>query len=164
MAVKRFGGGKKRELDKPLNLIPFISFLSVVVSFLIATAAWNQLVQIEITLPSQGAPSEKKDPNKPELSLTIIVTEDELQIAGAGAALPPIPNKNGEYDLEALDKKLKDIQEKFPDNRNALVMVESEIIYEKVVNVVDVALQNGIDGLSLTPYTSAKKLREAAGK
>lgn len=159
MSVKRFANTSKREMDKPLNLIPFISFLSVVVSFLIATAAWNQLVQIEIMLPSQGAPSSAQNPNEPQLSLTIIVTEENLQIAGAGAALPAIPMKDGKYDLEALNKTIADIQKKFPQNREAIVAIESSIVYEKVVNVLDVALKNGIDGLSLTPYTPASKLQ-----
>lgn len=165
MAVKRFSRAGKREMDKPLNLIPFISFLSVVVSFLIATAAWNQLVQIEVLLPSQGAPAQQQqDIDKPILSLTIIVTVDNLQIAGAGGAIPPIPmipdpDRPGEmkYDLEALDKMLKDIQKKFPDNRDAILAIEGDVLYEKIINVLDVALKNNITGLSMTAYTRAGK-------
>ena len=67
--------------------------------------------------------------------------------------------KDGKYDLEALNKTIADIQKKFPQNREAIVAIESSIVYEKVVNVLDVALKNGIDGLSLTPYTPASKLQ-----
>lgn len=187
MAIKRFSGGGKREMDKPLNLIPFISFLSVVVSFLIATAAWNQLVQIEILLPTDSGPSKTEDdPDKPKLSLTILVTTDNLQIAGAGGAIPPIemitqqqldvkisqrdktpppppPQTEQEkeravrmvYDLVELDAKLKQVQEKFPENQDAILAVESEVKYEKIVNVLDVALRNKITGLSLTAYSRA---------
>lgn len=160
MAVKRLRAKSSREFDRSLNLIPFISFLSVVVSFLIAGAAWVQLAQIEITLPSQGAAPSQKPPGGEDLTLTIMITTEKLQFAGGGGALPPIPNKeDGSYDLEKLDKTLQEIKKTFPNQRDVILATQSAVQYEKLINVMDMCLKNGYDGLSLAPYTSPEELR-----
>lgn len=160
-------------MDQALNLIPFIAFLSVIVAFLIAGAAWVQLAQIQIALPSQPAPGQQKQDKGPELTLTIIMTLNQLQIAGSGAALPPIKNKPDEvdpnntlgiYDLEGLEKKLKEIQDKFPDNRDVIMAVQSAVKYKDIVSVMDICLKNNIDGISLAPYTSPDEIKARAGK
>ena len=61
MTVSVGGGeGGKKSIQADLNLVPFIDFLSVLISFLLVSAVWTQLARINVTQKSAsgGAPSD----------------------------------------------------------------------------------------------------------
>lgn len=160
--------GGDREMDKPLNLIPFISFLSVVVTFLVAGAAWATITQVETALPSPGQGKANTDPAG-ELTLSVVVSEDGYQIAGSGGALSPIPlleqPKHGTlFDLETLDSKLAEIKEIFPEQKSVILAIQSQITYDDIVRTMNVCLKHDLQGISLAPYTSPKEMRARLGR
>jgi biopolymer transport protein ExbD len=54
------GGSGTKSVNAELNLVPFIDFLSVLISFLLVSAVWTQLARINVTQKSAsgGAPSD----------------------------------------------------------------------------------------------------------
>ena len=54
-------------------------------------------------------------------------------------ALGVYPRENdGDYDFEALGKKLSELKEKYPDKTDAAILLESDISYNTLVQVMDI--------------------------
>jgi biopolymer transport protein ExbD len=53
VAVSSYTGGR-RPLDSEINMIPMIDFLMVTVSFLLITAVWSQMKQVEVSAQVPG--------------------------------------------------------------------------------------------------------------
>jgi hypothetical protein len=47
------------------------------------------------------------------------------------------PNSEDGYDFEALSTKLSDIKKKYPEKTDAAILLESEIAYDTLVQVMD---------------------------
>ena len=93
------GGGrdKKRSLDAALNLVPFIDFLSVLISFLLVSAVWTQLSRINVaTAHEPGADATPITSPREALVITIqdsgFLVEngpiEKTQIARSGVSAP----------------------------------------------------------------------------
>lgn len=65
------GGGGKRSLDFELNLVPFIDLLSCCISFLLITAAWNQLSRIPTNQKADPPGASRPDQEKKHVELMV---------------------------------------------------------------------------------------------
>ncbi len=151
-------GKGKRELpvSGDVNVIPFIDMLSVIIIFLIMVASFINLGVVESSMPRSGpsaqvAEKKKKEEKKKKLNLTIAITDKGFYIGGAGAILttkgePTIPKKpNGEYDYEALNEKLWEIKQKFPDEWDVIIMPEDQIEYQVIIKTMDASREKWIE-------------------
>jgi len=152
MAVMKIRKGHGRNFDVELPVEAYIAVASKLVTYLVIGAVWMQLTQIEVALPSVGDSSSTSA--QQELSLTIKVDEKQIQIVASGGSLPPFPNlPDGEFDLPKLEEKLGEIKTKFQGQREVILAVQATIKYEKIVNLMDVCIRKGFDGIALSPYT-----------
>jgi len=118
-----------------LLLVPMIDIFTVLVTFLLMTAVFSRTVILELKLPPANA--QFKDP-PPGLQLEITVRRDSLLVADRNSGpLAPLPNKNGAYDYDALSQYLQQVKAKFPDKTEATVLLEPQIPYDTVVQVMD---------------------------
>jgi biopolymer transport protein TolR len=137
-APKR-GHTRKQRIDEELELVPFIDMLAVLIVFLLITATALQTAVIEISLPSSGISAGGAAPSsQSELNLSLIITDQGFRIGGAGAILPLIPKRNGEYDLATLEEDLKEVKEKFEDQESIILISEPEVIYDDIIHIMDV--------------------------
>src|ERR1041384_6396333 len=99
MGVSLPGGGGKRTLDFDLNLVPFIDLLSCCISFLLITAAWNQLARIETNQKvDQPGKSTMKD-EKGRVNVQIDAGGYRILLPETDA-FAPVPKKDGEFDRD----------------------------------------------------------------
>jgi biopolymer transport protein ExbD len=116
-----------------VNVIPFIDMLSVIIIFLIMVASFLNLGVVESSMPKAGesasvAQPEKKKEEKEKLNLTIAITDKGFYVGGAGAILqekagePTIPKVDGKYDFKALNDKLWEIKQKYPDEWDVIIL------------------------------------------
>src|SRR5262249_56386841 len=69
------GRGGRKPVDIDMNLIPFIDMMSVLVAFLLLTAVWTNLAQINIKPGGLGHDTEQLPPQQPPINLSILVAQ-----------------------------------------------------------------------------------------
>jgi biopolymer transport protein ExbD len=118
-----------------LLLVPMIDIFTVLVTFLLMTAVFSRTVILELKLPPANA---EFTPPPPGLQLEVIVRKDSLLVSDRNSGpLAPFPNQNGSYDLDGLSRYLQEVKSKFPDKTEATVLLEPDIPYDTVVQVMD---------------------------
>src|SRR5262245_32311681 len=93
------GGGGRRKLDFELNLVPFIDLRSCCISFLLITAVWTQMAQLETTQKLEGGQSGQEKPKK--INITIGTSGYELSLPDAPTACT-IGRDGTKYDVTKL--------------------------------------------------------------
>jgi biopolymer transport protein ExbD len=118
-----------------LLLVPMIDIFTVLVTFLLMTAVFSRTVILELKLPSQN--TEFREP-PPGLQLEVIVRNNLLQAADRNTGpLATFPNTPQGYDYNGLSDYLQQVKAKFPDKTDATVLLEPDIAYDTVVQVMD---------------------------
>lgn len=120
-----------------LLLVPMIDIFTVLVTFLLMTAVFSRTVIMELKLPTQSA--ELVEP-PPGLELEILLRSDMVQVADRAAGpLVTFPRSGPDapYDLEGLSQYLQVVKAKYPDKTNATLLLEPEIPYDSLVQVMD---------------------------
>lgn len=151
---------RKRELpvSGDINVIPFIDMLSVIIIFLIMVVSFVNLGAVESSLPRAGGGGgaevvqggEQKEEER--LDLTIAITERGFYVGGAGAILiqrggePTIPIKpNGEHDFQALNDKLWEIKQRYPNEWTVIILPEDSIRYDVIIKTMDAAREKWVE-------------------
>ena len=122
-----------------LEITAFINLIVVLVPFLLSVAVFTHLSVIDLALPAQSNERvQNLDPNKP-LKLEVIVRAKYVEVNDkhGGRIIDPIPNVTSGPDVKTLSTTIKMIKEKFPQHDDASVLVENEIPYDRVVQVMD---------------------------
>ena len=119
-----------------LQLVSMIDIFTVLVTFLLMTAIFSRTVVLDLKLPSNNA----SFPELPKgLNLEVIVRADSLTVADRGTGpLHTMPNTaTGRYDLEGLTQYLKFVKSRYPDKVDATVLLEPQIAYDTLIQVMD---------------------------
>ena len=142
-------GHRGEEKIPPLNIIPVMNLMIILIPALLLMASFVQLAVINVAAPQIGSgdPQERdQEDDEPPLNLTITVTELGFTIAGSGAVLPgegeeggpTIPMlPTGEYDFEGLTNKLVELKDNFPDEDQVIINAEDDIKYKTLIEVMD---------------------------
>lgn len=126
---------RRKRKPSELLLVPMIDIFTVLVTFLLMTAVFSRTVVLELNLPASQA--EFKDP-PPGLQLEVLVRKDLIQVADRNTGpLATMPNKPEGYDYETLTSYLKRVKAKFPEKTDATVLLEADIPYDTLVQVMD---------------------------
>jgi biopolymer transport protein ExbD len=122
----------KEELE--LNITTFLNLMVVLVPFLLITAVFSRMAVIELNLPSStsGPPSEVGF--RPE----VIVRELGLEITNGKQIIAAIPKVDGDYDLATLATYMRSLKEDYSEVDAASVLVEPQIEYDYLIQVMDV--------------------------
>jgi biopolymer transport protein ExbD len=124
-----------RRMRKPteLLLVPMIDIFTVLVTFLLMTAVFSRITIMELDLPSaaSGAVTE------PRFRLEVIVREAGFELTNGSALIATVPKVNGEYDLKTLSQLALSLKQDYPDADDASVLLEPEIAYDHLIQVMD---------------------------
>lgn len=162
---------KKLPEPEPLNLVPIMNLVTILIPVLLMAIKSLELAVIDTKLPAIGAPAPPSDdvPDKPPLNLSIAITNSGFRIIGAdnyiypegvpqapegGQAPPTIPCKsNGscrntdDYQFDQLSKKLLVIKnmaiDEERDSDNVILMPSTNTRYEVLVKSMDAARKSG---------------------
>jgi biopolymer transport protein ExbD len=118
-----------------LNVVPMIDMMIILVFFLIFTAVFTKTNVLELNLP--GADSAV--PDLPEgLNLEVVVRKDKIEVADRGTGLlKTLPRTAEAHDLKGLSDYLQLVKSKYPDKQDATILLEQEIQYDTLVQVMD---------------------------
>ena len=137
MINRRRGGRRQNSAAVELNITAFMNLMVILVPFLLMTAVFSRLAILELNLP--GSSTESVDPQDQVFQLEIIVRKDKLEVGDRNQGLLGIyPNsEDGEYDYDALSSKLSELKDRYPDKTEASILLESDIEYNTLVQVMD---------------------------
>jgi biopolymer transport protein ExbD len=136
---------RKRRQHEPaeLNITSFMNLMVILVPFLLITAVFSRMAVIELNLPTAEAVTQQEEP---EFALEVIVREDVIEVGDRNAGvLKQFVKAEGHYDLVALTDYLKRVKGNFPDQLSATLLLESDIDYEVLVQVMDAVRTYRID-------------------
>lgn len=159
-------GEELSEESGELNLVPYLDIIMNIIMFLLATVTFAaSMGNINLTLPT-AAPlttlhSPEQKPPRPELNLTVSISDRGFTIATSGAVLyqgfqfvpeglsqttrelPTLPLNGGQYDFAALTRALGQIKDHYPDEDRAVITASPQISYELLVNTMDAMRESG---------------------
>ena len=129
--------GRRNVETAELNITAFMNLMVILVPFLLITAVFSRLAILELNLP--GSSTEPADPETQVFQLEVIVRKDKIEVGDRNQGLLGIyPNtEEGEYDYEALSVKLVELKERYPSKTDAAILLESDIEYDTLVQVMD---------------------------
>ncbi len=145
--MRRSRRDSRRNVDTAeLNITAFMNLMVILVPFLLITAVFSRLAILELNLP--GSSTEPADPQELVFQLEVIVREGRIEVGDRNiGALGIYPNTADGYDYEALSAKLSEIKQSYPEKTEAAILLESNITYDTLVQVMDrVRIQEKIEG------------------
>ena len=129
-------GGRRHIEQAELNITAFMNLMVILVPFLLITAVFSRLAILELNLPASS--TEPADPQELTFQLEVIVRDNKIEVGDRNVgALGVYPNTVDGYDYESLSEKLTEIKDKYPQKTDAAILLESEIPYDTLVQVMD---------------------------
>ena len=140
---------RKRRHDEPeINLIPFIDVLLVVLIFLMLSTTFNQLTQIQITLPSADTEKQSTAPD----TLTLGIQADGRYSLNQQALIPASVT-----DIQAALQAAK------AGPQTVLVIAaDQNVRHQLVVSAMEAARRSGVNRVTFAAQSSAAAKDKAA--
>jgi biopolymer transport protein ExbD len=136
MIGSRRGGRRNNEVTAELNITAFMNLMVILVPFLLITAVFSRLAILELNLP--GSSTEPVEPQDQVFQLEVIVRSDRIEVGDRNQGLLGIyPSNDDGYDFEAVGDKLAELKLRYPEKTNASILLEQEISYDTVVQIMD---------------------------
>ncbi|HNP64645.1 MAG TPA: biopolymer transporter ExbD [Woeseiaceae bacterium] len=136
MIRSRRGGRRHNEDTAELNITAFMNLMVILVPFLLITAVFSRLAILELNLP--GSSSEPVEPQDQVFQLEVIVRSDKIEVGDRNQGLLGVyPNTDGGYDYEAVASKLQELKKRYPKKTDASILLEQEIAYDTLVQIMD---------------------------
>jgi biopolymer transport protein ExbD len=136
--MKHIRGHRQRHKEaEELNITAFMNLMVILVPFLLITAVFSRLAVLELNLPNSQSQVVDQPP-EPELQLEITIRENSIEVGDRNEGrLQLFENSAESYDLVALSDYLQTVKRSFPDKADATVLLEPDIDYQTIVEVMD---------------------------
>lgn len=120
-----------------LNIVPMIDVFVVLLFFLIFTAVFSKTSIVELNLPAATTEQPLELPEN--LELEVVVRQQSLVVQDKNTGpLKELPNGADGYDFASLSAFLSRVKAQFPELRQATLLLEQDISYDTIVQVMDV--------------------------
>ena len=118
-----------------LDMTTFLNLMVALIPFLLVTAVFSRITIVELNLPSSVSAA---TPSQPVFRLEVIVRKEGFELTNGSALIATIPKVSGEYDLKSLGELVLSLKRDYPDADDASVLLEPEIEYDHLIQVMDV--------------------------
>lgn len=132
--TKRHLHRRGRAETPELNITTFLNLMVVLIPFLLISAVFSRVTIQELSVPTSAGAS---GPSTPNFAIEVIVRKAGLEIANGSSVEAALPLKNGEYDMELLSQILLRLKAAYPDKQDATVLMEPEIEYNYLIQIMD---------------------------
>ena len=118
-----------------INIVPMLDVMVILIFFLIFTAVFSKMNILELNLPVDGGPP----PVLPAvLELEVIVRSNAIEVADRNTGLlQRLPDTAQGKDFEGLSNYLRRVKIRFPEKKDATVLLEADIPYDTMVQSMD---------------------------
>jgi len=145
-----------RQMDSEIDLVAFISLLSVCICFLLLTVVWVQVgsLLVKQAVGGQAAEETKKEPAlwtliRPGGSLELRLENVPRKFARRFGRI--IKGKDGKLDLNGLKEQVSQLKQQIPEINMALVKPQSKSVYGEVIELMDALKGEGFNNLGMAP-------------
>ncbi|TVS14695.1 MAG: biopolymer transporter ExbD [Gammaproteobacteria bacterium] len=134
--MRRRRSKARRQEQQELDITAFLNLMVILVPFLLITAVFSRLAIIELSVPTSADGGEAVEES---LQLEVIVRGDAIEIGGRDAGLLTVLPRDEEagYDFAGLNTYLQRIKAEDPDRTVATVLLEPDVNYDVLVQVMD---------------------------
>ena len=151
------GTDEKGSVNVDLNIIPFIDLMSCLTAFLLVTAVWVNIAQINISPKGKTRDTSNVQKDDETVTLSVLVTSERIWVGLSRVnEFQEIPKKGDVQDWEKLETTLKEHKASafFADRSDIEVAGESTtqqpVEYQDVIHAMDVAVKVGFIDVGLT--------------
>ncbi len=130
---RREGEDVATDIMEVLNLTPMMDILTVLVVFLLITAAFMSITIEELSVPTNAGGAG----GSPNFAIEVIVRKTGLQIGNGRSVEASIPKKDDNYDIELLSKILLRLKAQYPEKEDATILMEPDIKYDYLIEIMD---------------------------
>ena len=128
---------RRRMQETPgLDITSFLNLMVVLIPFLLISAVFSRITILELSVPTTAGNGAVVDTR--EVTIEVIVRGNGFELGNGATIQAAIPKKEGEYDLKKLTAMLMNIKDQYPDKEDATVLMEPDIEYNYLVQVMDI--------------------------
>lgn len=137
-----------------LDITTFLNLMVVLVPFLLISAVFSRVTIMELSVPTGTGSAVVATPN---FTIEVVVRNAGLELSNGAQVVAAMPKEDGEYNLEKLTKMLIRLKEDYPQKDDATVLMEPDIDYNTLIQVMDRVRQTELPALegSSEPQTLA---------
>jgi len=150
-------GDGKKSLNVELNIVPFIDLMSCLTAFLLVTAVWVNIAQINIQPKGKTRDTTNVQTDDEHVTLSVLVQADRIWVGLSRVnEFQEIPKKGNDQDWEKFETTLKEHKASafFSDRTDIEVAAESTaqspVEYQDIIHAMDVAVKVGFVDVGLT--------------
>lgn len=132
--VRRSQFKRRREETSGLDVTSFMNLMVVLVPFLLISAVFSRVTILELNVPTSAGGAVL---NAPNFAIEVIVRKKGFEIANGSSVEAAIPKKDGHYDMQMLHAMLARLKARYPKKDDATVLMEPDIEYDYLVQVMD---------------------------
>lgn len=121
-----------------LNLAPLLSLFVALIPMLLLTAMFQKVGIVNLYLPTLEEAMLQNTETDPSLDFTlaVTVTSNEISLLKDREVLLS-QNIGGGLRLEPLVNELIRIKDQYPDKRDAILLLDGNILYDTIIDVMD---------------------------
>lgn len=132
--MRRVHHYRRRRRETPdLDMTTFMNLMVVLVPFLLISAVFSRITIAELDLPSARSAA----PTTPTFRVEVVVRKAGLELMDGAKVIATIPNTGDAYDLSQLTDYLVAIKGQYPEKDDASVLLEPDIPYDNLIQVMD---------------------------
>ena len=135
--------------QEAINLVPMIDILTILVIYLLISALSPQLAALNLDLPSSQV--SVAAPKKQPLQLTITLRREGFTVSDRTGLVRSIAQTAKGYDLTQLGEVLAQIKQKNSEETSATLLLEPDVAYDLLVQVMDTARLTPVTKKNETP-------------
>jgi len=132
--TRRLRNKRRMQASPELDVTTFMNLMVVLIPFLLISAVFSRVAIMELSVPTSAG---GKASNTPNFAIEVIVRQAGLEIANGSSVEAAIPKKDDQYDMEMLSKMLLRLKAQYPDKSDATILMEPEIEYDYLVQIMD---------------------------
>lgn len=127
-----------REDPAEMNITAFLNLMVILVPFLLITAVFSRLAILELHIPPASLNQPQQQPDKKEFQLVVTIRQDGIEVGDTLGGLIKTVSRSAEgYNFKELSLLLQQIKIRFPDKTNVSILLEHDIPYDTLVQVMD---------------------------
>jgi len=151
------GTGDKKSVNIELNIVPFIDLMSCLTAFLLVTAVWVNIAQINIQPKGKSRDQAQVQQDDEHVTLSVLVQSDQIWVCLSRVNDRfPVPKKGDDQDWEKFEATLKEQKSSafFADRADIEIAAESTtaapVKYQDIIHAMDVAVKVGFVDVGLS--------------
>lgn len=117
-----------------LDITSFLNLMVILIPFLLISAVFSQVTILELSVPTAAGGSAVAKPN---YTIEVIVRKAGLELGNGVSVVAAMPKEDGQYNLDQLTAMLIRLKNDYPDKDDATVLMEPDIDYETLIQIMD---------------------------